>query len=419
MRNLQGGRAARFAESAKDRLRGFRDAFFDTMFPPPLMSPASRGGHIPTIKVQWPEPQKPTTMQFSTGDAHSKRSPAYEIAHWKSNDILTPGESPDPGKKQISYRDAQKELGRILRQTTACHEYLAYESAKLLAAHAQVVEYTTHLVVGAGAEDFVFAPGEKLDNICLTDPSRFKTKNKELAKVLKEMSHTKTTFMGVLFHVVSALGRFFTGGREDLDSLNRPYFGHFYNGEHGLTLLGNELKFQSASDRIKLYWKIASDFYQKGDIPNTFTALGHMMHLVQDLHAPAHVHNDPHGPGNLDSLEGWTTRTDYGHIARLQNEANVRIWNSKPLSPPSVDAWDSSNIDQKLMAFIDGIVVNTQRFRSVDAKGTDPDQQKTGKLSNAECFAQAQELMPLAILNGAQIVVNFLEYQKNESAKKD
>lgn len=417
MRNLQGGRTARFVENARDRLKEFKEVFIDTFSPQPFMSPASRGGHIPVIKVQWPE-QQPQLMQFSTGDAHSKKSAPYQIAHWTSLDILVPGESPDPGKKQISYRDAQKELTRILKQTTACHEYLAYESSKLLAAIASVVEHTTHLVVGAGAEDFVFAPGEKLDNICLTNPARLKTKNKELAKILKEMSHTTTTFMGVLFYVISALGRFFTGNREDLDSLNRPYFAHFYNGEHGLTLLGEELKFQSASDRIKMYWKLASTFYQKGDMPNTFTALGHILHLVQDLHAPAHVHNDPHGPGNLDSLEGWTTRTDYEHIARLEEEPNVRIWNGKPLTPPSPDDWDSSNIDQKLTEFIDVIVANTQRFRSVDAEGTDPSQKKTGKLSEAECFAQAQELMPLAILNGAQIVVNFLEYQRREDAKR-
>ncbi|VVC04548.1 Uncharacterised protein [Candidatus Bilamarchaeum dharawalense] len=393
-------------------------SIFRDPFGPALEVAGMPGVRIPTRDIEWPGPQKPTIMRFDTANAPPKDSPGYQISHWKPLSVYTQGTSPEGPKRYLTVPDTQNEITRILKQLTSTHEYLTYEAASLLRTDPQIAAYTAHLVVGAGAEDFIFSPGETLDNVCLTDPAVMRTKNGELKKVLDEMQH-RTTFFGALFHVISKLAKAFTGGKVENDALNRPYFAHFYDPtmddpECGLSIIGGELRFQSALTRIKLYWNLASEYYRAGDIPNAFTALGHMMHLVEDLHVPAHVHNDTHGPGNLDSLEGWMTKADYKKSPfRVGNEPNVRIWNGKPLTPPVADiTWVPGSTELKITQFVNGIVANTQRFRSVDAEGTDPDQKKTGKLTPDECYAQGSVLIPVAIVDAAQLVVNFLEYHR-------
>ncbi|MFH1785522.1 MAG: hypothetical protein ABH842_03755 [Candidatus Micrarchaeota archaeon] len=412
MRTLQGGKVSQAITRTRERLRTRLHEFMDLFSDPFTLAPnyaLPGGGAIRAL----PDPKMSGIMFFDTGKSHPSKSASDQISKWNSLGVLLPGEKPDKEKRYMVYSRAQKEISRILKQETACHEYLAYESAKLLGSDPMVARYTAHLVVGAGAEDFVFMPGGKLTNICLTDPAVLKTKNAELAAALKLMPREKPTFFGTMLHVVAALGRFFTNNRADLDALNRPYFAHFYDGNSGLNMMDGELKFQSALSRIKLYWEFASSLYKKNDMPNTFTALGHIMHLVQDLHAPAHVHNDTHGPGNRDSLEAWTTRSDYLHIARLSDEPNVRIWNGKTLSPPKPDeSWTPENLSSKLTEFIDAMVRNTQRFRSVDAVGTDPGQDMQGKLTAQECYDQAKVLIPAAIVDAAQLVANFLDFHR-------
>lgn len=189
------------------------------------------------------------------------------------------------------------------------------------------------------------------------------------------------------------------------------------------------LKFKSALQRMDEYWKLASGYYQEGDLPRAFTALGHITHLVQDLHVPAHVHNDPHGPGDPDSLEKWSSvkrwsaledwarRANWPAIERPNGESNLTKWNSKPITPPQPGtAWTPDNLEKKLLGFVTSVTYTTRQFRSVDAKGVGirPGQDELGSLSDDECHAQASVLIPKAIENSARIIMNFLAYHRRE-----
>ncbi len=269
-------------------------------------------------------------------------------------------------------------------------------------------------MVGAKGEDYVFMPGEKLDDL-FKKPSKY-TEDEYMKIVSKDSS---LTFFERFFMFVAKFWKKIRGSVED-DVINRPYMAHFYDltrpeNDRGLNIDELGIKFQSALDRIKAYWDLALAYYKKEEYGNAFCALGHIVHLVSDLHVPAHVHNDPHGPtlflGKLDSLEQWAKRADYPHIQRGKGKMNITIWDSSPLAPPEKDhTWTPENVYSKIEEFVNGIARNTQKFRSVDAFGTEPDQKIKGKLTDDECYAQASVLIPSAIFNSAQIMVNFVEY---------
>jgi hypothetical protein len=405
---------------AKELFRSVKDAMMPDLM---VLQPAYAGvepGCMPPIRVSWPEPAKANINRFDTGPAPSSGSPSRTIMDWGEVDILLPGEAPvAKDRKYIDYRKAQDEVANLLKSKESSHPYLSYEAAKLLSSHPLVQRYTLHLMVGSLAEDYVFAPGETMDKIVLSDIKRLPQKRDELSHMAGYEDVPSIT-TGI-FSVFSDLWKWISGGGQK-DEVNRPYFAHFCQvlsdgTRRGLEIAGGDLRFQSARDRMKEYWSIASGYYRRGDMPRAFCALGHLIHLAQDLHVPAHVHNDIHGPtvilGKLDSLESWCKKADYADIARKPDEPNIRIWSSKPIAPPAPDAsWAPANGPEKLDAFIDAVAANTQRYRSVDHEGTAQDQKATGKLSDKECHDQCNLLIPLAIYKSAWLVSEFLDYHK-------
>ena len=354
-------------------------------------------------------------MYFHTGDAPKKGTPSRKIMDWGYVDIRTPGERKE--EKKISYADARREVSKLRKGKSASHQHIAYEAAKLCSADAEVRKYTLHLVVGALGEDYVFLPKEDLEKLYAEEPKRrFRTRD-ELGHALGHTEDIPSLAKGIMW-LASKFAKLFRRKTPDKDSINKPYFAHFYDprrakNDQGLNMLNGDLKFQSALKRIKRYWKYASYFYRKGDKPRAFYCLGHITHLIQDLHVPAHVHNDIHGPtvvlGKLDSFEQWCIRADYPSLARPEGRENISIWDSSSLAPPSPDrTWNSRTLNRNLTAFVDDVVRYTQGFRSVDADGTH--QKGKGKLSDEECYFQASMLIPRAIENSAQVIVNFLDY---------
>lgn len=359
----------------------------------------------------------PNVMQFHVGEAPPKGTPSRRIMEWGNIGIVPPGGK--PGKHSISFEAAQEEVGRMLKGEGNNHQYIAYEAAKLCAVYPEVAKYTLHLMVGAGAEDYVFLPNESLDDIYARPPKRRFSSMHEFSAAV-EPGEVPSLLQGI-FRTASRIWKKVKKSF-DGDSINRPYFAHFYDprrraGEQGLDILDGDLKFVSALDRMQRYWDYASILYQQGQMPRAFYALGHLIHLVQDLHVPAHTHNDIHGPtvflGKPDSLEQWCVRSDHPHITRPGKNDNIKIWDSGPLSPPRPDrSWSRDNIREKLSEFVDSFVRRTQRFRSVDAMGTDKDQRRTGKLSDGECYSQANVLIPQAIRDSARLIVNFIDYNE-------
>lgn len=409
-----------------DRVQEFGTWLFEPFMFEPVFATAGvspRFAKPRTIRVIEPrtEPEKATVCHFDTGSLPSKKTPSGQIVQWGNLDVLVPGTQINPQRRYVTLEEAQKGVDALLKEKTASHEYLTQQAAKLCSADPLVKQYTLHLITGAMGEDFVFMPGETLDDLYLRKPDP--TKMPKTPEDLSKMLGKDLNFVQKLFRWISKIARKLTGGGEK-DSLNRPYMGHFYDplrleekNDGGLDILDGQIKFQSAMTRIKLYWEFASRCYRNGDFPNMFCALGHMLHLVQDLHIPAHVHNDPHGPGlilgKLDSLERWCGKADYPDLTRRKEEPNIRIWNSGPLAPPVADSsWTPANLSGKIEIFVHGVVSNTQRFRSVDVEGDDASQKKTGRLSDQECFEQAKTLIPRAIVDSAALLTTFLEFHR-------
>jgi hypothetical protein len=371
-------------------------------------------GNVPLIPAaSGPSMGDMTTWAFHTGNLPSASTAARKIMEWELLEIV---DSRVNKNGKISRREAQKEVSRLLGIPHGTHQYLTYEAAKLCGNYSEATEYTLHLIAGSMAEDFYFMPNESLRDIYAEEPGREFRDVDELRKSLEP--GTTPGFLKRVFMFIAKLWRKVSGGTEN-DSINRPYFAHFHDpgrkqGDKGLNLLNGELRFESALDRIKSYWNVASQYYETGDKPRAFCALGHITHLIQDMHVPAHVHNDIHGPtlilGKPDSLERWCTKSNYPHLSRPDSRENVHIWDSGPLWPPKADGWDEHNFQSKLTGFLNDVVAKTKTFRSVDAKGSAEGQGAEGRLTDDECFHQASTLIPLAISNSAQMIVNFLEY---------
>jgi len=406
---------------AFEKTRRFFKKVKENLFPDgPFIGPQAEVAGMPGLTLPVPRSEKKpkTHMEFNTGGAPENGTPSRDIMEWNWVDIATPSEG--PAGYRISYEQAQKGVSELLKSKNSSHQYLVYEAAKLCSNYPEAVKYTLHMIVGAVGEDYVFSPGETLDDAYAEPPKRRFRNRREFSDALGGTRDIPSLLSGLFRGVAKVLKR--VAKTPDEDSVNRPYCAHFYDptrgeGDKGLNVLNGDLKFKSALDRMKLYWRLASLSYGRNQKPYAFYSLGHLLHLVADIHVPAHTHNDIHGPtvflGKLDSLEQWCGRADYPHLQRPEDKPNIRIWDSGPLAPPPPDqSWNKDNIEEKLTEFANSVVANTQRFRSVDAKGTDQDQRKTGKLSDDECFHQGSTLIPRAISSTAQMIANFLDYQR-------
>ncbi|MGV8176721.1 MAG: hypothetical protein ACP5NX_02910 [Candidatus Bilamarchaeaceae archaeon] len=383
------------------------DSGFNRLFPLPqtlMLEPAysSASSARPFISVEPEKADNAGIIRFNTGDLPKKGTPSRNIADWGNVGISPPGVKPE-GSAVIGVEAAQDEVQKLRKAESACHEHIAFEAVKLCG-DAEANQYALHIVTGAMAEDYAFMMGEKFDDL-LAKPAT----KENMDRVVDSRVNNPPKLLEGLFVVISKLAKLFTGGSVEKDQLNRPYMCHFYNGAHGLRLIGGEIEFKSALERIVEYWRMASELYQNGEKARAFCALGHAVHLMCDMHVPAHTHNDVHGPGNLDSLERWLGKKDFVDLKRRKGDMNITIWDASSLTPPRHDPkWRYKNSAQKLTDLVVGVVTNTQRFRSVDAEGTDKDQGRTGNLSDQECFGQADILIPDAISNSAKLITEFL-----------
>ena len=87
-------------------------------------------------------------------------------------------------------------------------------------------------------------------------------------------------------------------GSIDEDNFPR-WMNHFYDPSAGKGLWG----FASAKDWAQsgwqtFNWEKALNFYVKGDRQSAMIALGHVLHLVEDMGVPAHTRNDAHPEGD-------------------------------------------------------------------------------------------------------------------------
>ena len=72
------------------------------------------------------------------------------------------------------------------------------------------------------------------------------------------------------------------------------YVNHFFNPRTGGRGLGAS---ETAPQRASHLWSDALQNYRAGQRTDAYANLGRVMHLLQDMTSPAHVHLDVHGPG--------------------------------------------------------------------------------------------------------------------------
>lgn len=370
-------------------------------------------GRAPEIKLL--KPVKPEPMKFDTGNAPLIGTLERDLLNWECVEIFENGDNPEKTMgKIITKKRADREIEKILRNPKASHEYLAHEGA-MLSKDPGARRYLLHLMFGACGEDFVFMPGEGMDRIYKKEATR------SWQDVHDVLFSEVPSFFGGVFRIGAKVWRTMMRKPDD-DPINRPYFAHFYDpsrkeGDRGLNLLNGDLKFQSALERAQKLWMKASEYYRQGNRPRAYYTLGHLLHLICDMHVPAHVHNDIHGPtmilGGLDSFEGWVKKSDYQSERRDRRKANITIWKSEQLDTPiTQETWTPENVYEKIGGFVHEIAATTYGFRSVDAKGTMLGQDRTGELSDGECYEQASVLIPSAMTKCAEMILSFIEYHR-------
>ena len=100
----------------------------------------------------------------------------------------------------------------------------------------------------------------------------------------------------------------------------------------GLLAVANPAKLETTD----FTWKRAIKDYIKGDKQRAFEALGHILHLIEDVSVPDHTRNDPHPAIDAsDTLktgspyEIWTSRFN---LDNPDNNLSLRLANKKPVS---------------------------------------------------------------------------------------
>ena len=123
-----------------------------------------------------------------------------------------------------------------------------------------------------------------------------------------------------------------------IDEDNSPNFGnHFFNPKTGEALSG---LWDTAPKRASDFWTEALTDYRAGRTSDAFAKLGYVMHLLQDMTSPAHVHVDDHGTPRLGHCEGdgddfeiWGYCSDIGINGILQYVDYSTLANSQ-IQPP-------------------------------------------------------------------------------------
>lgn len=103
------------------------------------------------------------------------------------------------------------------------------------------------------------------------------------------------------------------------------WMNHFYNPitSEGLGIFVSSKVWVQSSSLQKTYflskgdqtWQKAVNSYAKGDKKEAFIALGHILHLIEDMSVPAHTRGDAHPEGDL--YESWAKENGINNISGI------------------------------------------------------------------------------------------------------
>lgn len=184
-----------------------------------------------------------------------------------------------------------------------------------------------------------------------------------------------------------------------------PFLSHYWNPD------APEKRFlpgiETTPSRAIRRWMMATDYWNKGDKPNAYDQLGHVIHLISDMTVPAHVHWDLHPI--YDTYEmGYLIEFD----DEVQGGYNYQQWTADGVIPANICNYAS------LTTLLHEAASISKQFDSNDSAGTSPDhtlghsatrerQPKNSRLlvthsvSYADARVHAETCMPAAISHAA------------------
>ncbi|KKU94659.1 MAG: hypothetical protein UY24_C0011G0015 [Parcubacteria group bacterium GW2011_GWA1_48_11b] len=97
-------------------------------------------------------------------------------------------------------------------------------------------------------------------------------------------------------------------------------------------------KIQPVFNQTDFTWEKAIELYAKGENEQAMFALGHILHLIEDVSVPDHTRNDPHPPfdGGGSPYENWTAKFN---LENPDKELVTRMGGKKPLLADTLDAY--------------------------------------------------------------------------------
>jgi hypothetical protein len=197
-----------------------------------------------------------------------------------------------------------------------------------------------------------------------------------------------------------------------------PWVEHFWShelGYYGLTEpYFSSLTYRSAPERAENYWNDYVIRRWNENQQESLYYLGRVVHLLEDMGVPAHVHNDPH-----PSIGDWVDDDDFeDYVLTKMNEDN-REWQADP--PKNLVFYNPNWV---LRDFFEHFATITQLYDSDDVDGLgdgkpyrwddiedsyEIHRDATGDLTDYACHAIADDLLPLNFGFVAGLYLKFLK----------
>jgi len=181
-----------------------------------------------------------------------------------------------------------------------------------------------------------------------------------------------------------------------------PYLRHFCNGGDGEEIYDGLLLYDSALTQAERYWQdyVLNTYVSTRSL--SYYYLGHVMHLLEDMTVPAHVHDDQHALG--DAYESWVeVNNDFQYYT---SGGAAPGWNIA--MPASLE--DSFRLTADYTHDYPSDDYAGEAPPEYDASFRAPGRHRpdlivsSGTLSDADCETIAGDLMPWAIEQTASLM---------------
>lgn len=159
-----------------------------------------------------------------------------------------------------------------------------------------------------------------------------------------ETTHAGLAEQSVIFYdqnfsrqITDAEGELIVMGSREEDRPVARSLNHFYDPTRNIGINGFRTAKDWATEDFNgndFTWRIAIDYYAKGDEETAFIALGHILHLIEDMTVPDHTRNDPHmGDGPLGLGTGESSYEKWAKVAKNKDTLSTLALSYRGLKP--------------------------------------------------------------------------------------